>query len=341
MDVWEKDVSEACVVCSWETFELVAEQKVCHKTARGSHSSWPWKRDSESSQPTEGNITLEVTKVKIKFLHLNDCLGMWCKWQRTKWTNWMMWQWTDTLCNLMPCMCLFNCCFLTLSHCVHEPRRLFLGWAITRCSEKELGDALLCGWGCVMEPGEITAGFWPQALKQVPWNLVVAAPSHRRQHRLCSGRHRHPRLSSPAAVPRVQHHSQPHVLTSLPIQLKTPSAPTKGGSLCTHCGMMLRPVLVVTGRMVKGKEGLAAHSKPQPTQPHGGRNILASVMDDLDIAFRQPFPSQISPCCKVVIASKSGNSSAHTHRTLGGTDFVTEKLNCLDFELENYFSQSQ
>lgn len=64
MDVLEKDVSKACVVCSWETFELVAEQKVSHKTARGSHSSWPWKRDSQSSQPTEGNITLEATKVK-------------------------------------------------------------------------------------------------------------------------------------------------------------------------------------------------------------------------------------------------------------------------------------
>lgn len=84
MDVWEEDVSKACVVCSWETFELVAEKKVGHKTARGSHSSWPWKRDSESSQPTEGSITLEATKVKGKLLHLNDCLGTWCKWQKTK-----------------------------------------------------------------------------------------------------------------------------------------------------------------------------------------------------------------------------------------------------------------
>lgn len=168
VDVWEKDVSKACVVCSWETFELVAEQKVSHKTARGSHSSWPWKRNSESSQPTEGNITLEARKVKENLQHLNDCLGMWCKRQRTKWTNWMMWQWTNTLWALMPCLYLFNCCFLTVSHCVHEPGTLFLGWAFTRCSEKELGAGLLCGWGCDVEPGEITTGVWPQALKQVP-----------------------------------------------------------------------------------------------------------------------------------------------------------------------------
>lgn len=143
MDVLGKEVSKACVVCSWETFELVAEQKVGHKTARGSHSSWPWKRDSESSQPTEGNITLEATKIKEKLQHLNDCLGRWCKWQRTKWTNWMMWKWTNTLCALMPCLCSFNCCFLTLSHSVHEPSSSFLGWALTRCSEKELGAGLL------------------------------------------------------------------------------------------------------------------------------------------------------------------------------------------------------
>lgn len=66
MNVWGKDVSEACVVCSWETFELVAEQKVGHKRAGGSQSSWPWKRGSESSQPTEGNITQEDKKGKGK-----------------------------------------------------------------------------------------------------------------------------------------------------------------------------------------------------------------------------------------------------------------------------------
>lgn len=106
MNVWGKDVSEACVVCSWETFELVAEQKVGHKHAGGSHSSWPWKRGSESSQPTEGNITLEDKKVKEKLQPLNNCLGMWCKLQRTKWTNWMTWKWTNTLCTLIPCLCL-------------------------------------------------------------------------------------------------------------------------------------------------------------------------------------------------------------------------------------------
>lgn len=43
----------------------------------------------------------------------------------------------------------------------------------------------------------------------------------------------------------------------------------------------------------------------------------------------------------LVIASRTENSSAHTCRLLGGTDFITERFNCLDTELENYFSQSQ
>lgn len=156
------------------------------------------------------------------------------------------------------------------------------------------------GWGCDVEPGQVAAGIWPQALKQAHWNLDVAAASHRRQHGLCSGRHGCPWLHSPAALPcaqaTLQHHSQLHVLTSLLIQLKTPSAPSQAGSLCTRCGAMLQPVLAVTGGDGERQKGACSTQQTPAQQPHRGRNILASVIDGLDIAFRQSLPSQISPC---------------------------------------------
>lgn len=40
---------------------------------------------------------------------------------------------------LLPRLCLFNNCVLALSHRIHKPGNLFLGWAVTRASEKELG----------------------------------------------------------------------------------------------------------------------------------------------------------------------------------------------------------
>lgn len=199
----------------------------------------------------------------------------------------------------MPCLCSFNCCFLTLSHSVHEPSSLFLGWALTRCSEKELGAGLLhvdVMWSLERSLQGLAPGTEASTLKSGCSNSLLQKAARAQQWEAQT-----PLTPQPSRCPPCPSyppdHSQPHALTSLLIQLETPSAPTQAGSLCTHCGAMLRPVLAVTGSNGERQRGACRAQQTPAQQPHRGRgrNILASVIDGLDIAFRQSLPSQISP----------------------------------------------
>lgn len=68
-------------------------------------------------------------------------------------------------------VCLITDCVLALSHCIRKPSSLFIGWAFTRGSEKELETGCLCGWGCDSEPDLVSdmwvgGGIWSWTPKQ-------------------------------------------------------------------------------------------------------------------------------------------------------------------------------
>lgn len=97
-----------------------------------------------------------------------------------------------------------------------------------------------------------------------------------------------------APMPKLPSSTIPSLMCSLPCSSNSKHhlLPPKLAA-CT----MLRPVLAVTGSDGERQRGPCRAQQTPAQQPHRdrGRNILASVIDGLDIAFRQPLPFQLSP----------------------------------------------
>lgn len=194
------------------------------------------------------------------------------------------------LCTLscLAFVCLITDCVLALSHCTRKPSSLFIGWAFTRGSEKELETGCLCGWGCDSEPDLVSdmwvgGGVWSWTPKQGHCQPGCSDSLQQKVAWALQREQRCPRPRSPATGPHaqtvLQHHSQLHALASPLVGFKTPAAPTQAGRLIPRHGMMLQLIPVVVGNDGERQRRVYKAQQTPAKQPHRGRgrNILVGA----------------------------------------------------------------